>query len=49
MGGVLPNEDMGQSMTQSLVPKSSGGSDPIQGFMSDIFGGQLKTAALAAL
>jgi hypothetical protein len=31
------------------MPSSSPQSDPIQGFMSDIFGGQLKNAAMLAL
>ena len=50
MGEVLPNQNMTQSLgTSSSRPTSSGSPDPIQGFMSDIFGGQLKNAALAAL
>ena len=31
------------------MPSSSTESDPIQGFMSDIFGGQLKNAAMLAI
>ena len=31
------------------IPSSSQQSDPIQGFMSDIFGGQLKNAAMLAI
>ena len=50
MGEVLPNQNMGQSSGPSFNPPSStSGSDPIQGFMSDIFGGQLRNAALAAI
>jgi hypothetical protein len=50
MGEVLPNQNMGQSSGPSFNPQSStSGSDPIQGFMSDIFGGQLRNAALAAI
>jgi hypothetical protein len=50
MGGDIPNQSMGQSSAPSSRPSSSsGGPDPIQGFMSDIFGGQLRNAALTAI
>jgi len=49
MSGVMP-QDMTQSSGPSFMPQSSNsGPDPIQGFMSDIFGGQLRNAALAAI
>jgi hypothetical protein len=50
MGENIPNQSMGQSSGQSSGPSSSSGeSDPIQGFMSDIFGGKLTNAALTAI
>lgn len=50
MSGVMPNQDMNQSSGPSFSPQSSNSApDPIQGFMSDIFGGQLRNAALAAI
>jgi hypothetical protein len=50
IGETLPNQSMGQSSGPSSSPSSSsGGPDPIQGFMSDIFGGQLRNAALMAI
>ena len=48
MGGFAPTEVESQ-MTSSSGRPSSSGPDPIQGFMSDIFGGQLRNAALAAI
>lgn len=49
-GGANTNQNT-QSAPQTPPPssQSSSGSDPIQGFMSDIFGGQLKNIAMAAL
>jgi hypothetical protein len=38
-----------QSSSSMNMPSSSTDSDPIQGFMSDIFGGQLKNAAMLAI
>lgn len=48
MGGFAPTEGESQMPSSSGRPSSSG-PDPIQGFMSDIFGGQLRNAALAAI
>lgn len=37
------------NVPNTSIPSSSTQSDPIQGFMSDIFGGQLKNAAMMAI
>ena len=50
MGENIPTENMPQSSnTSSNASSSNSGTDPIQGFMSDIFGGKLTNAALAAI
>lgn len=48
MGGGSPTENMPQSSNPSSNPSPSTG-DPFQGFLSDIFGGKLKNAAMLAI
>jgi len=46
--GDAPSQPSSGSPSMDM-PSSSSQSDPIQGFMSDIFGGQLKNAAMLAI
>jgi hypothetical protein len=49
-GGAQYQGEMPSQPSSSMnMPSSSAESDPIQGFMSDIFGGQLKNAAMLAI